>query len=71
MYGYSNANKQSNYHQGWAGNMVHTGADPAPAPLDQLKAFMEKETMGVKNKFLLGGAVVLGVGYYGYTKGWF
>ncbi len=51
------------------------GADPAPPPLlgalDKLKTFMDQETMGVKNKYLLAGAAALGVGYYGYTKGWF
>lgn len=50
------------------------GADPAPAApgaLDKLKAFMDQETVGVKNKYLLAGAAALGVGYYGYTKGWF
>lgn len=45
------------------------GADPTA--LDKLKDFMNKETAGVKNKFLVAGAVALGVGYYGYTKGWF
>jgi hypothetical protein len=38
---------------------------------EELKAFFEKETMGVKNKYLALGALALGVGYYGYTKGWF
>jgi len=42
-----------------------------PGALDKLKEFMDKETMGVKNKYLLAGAAALGVGYYGYTKGWF
>ncbi len=55
------------------GGMSLFGADPAPAPgaLDKLKAFMDQETAGVKNKYLLAGAAALGVGYYGYTKGWF
>ncbi len=46
-----------------------TGAEPGA--LDKLKEFMDKETAGVKNKYLLAGAAALGIGYYGYTKGWF
>lgn len=38
---------------------------------EELKAFFEKETLGVKNKYLAIGALALGLGYYGYTKGWF
>lgn len=53
------------------GGMSLFGADPAPGALDKLKAFMDQETAGVKNKYLLAGAAALGVGYYGYTKGWF
>lgn len=39
--------------------------------MDDMKAFMDKTTMGVANKYLIGGAAVIGLGYYGYTKGWF
>ena len=39
--------------------------------LDEVKNWFEQETMGVKRKYLAMGAVALGVGYYGYTKGWF
>ena len=72
MYGYQN--RQQNFHNSpYANGLVHTGADPAapPTTLDNLKAFMTKTTMGVQNQYLIGGALVLGVGYYGYTKGWF
>lgn len=42
--------------------------------LDDAKAFLDKESLGiagVKNSYVLAAAVVAGVGYYGYTQGWF
>jgi hypothetical protein len=77
MYGYSNqyAPASTGYSGYGAMQAPRTGGasifGAEPSTLDNLKAFMEKETMGVKNKFLLAGAAALGVGYYGYTKGWF
>jgi hypothetical protein len=58
------------------------GADPAPAPapaaatpsfLDKTKAFLGEPNslIGVKNGYILGGAVVLGVVWYGHAEGWF
>ncbi len=81
MYGYSNQYAPSAY-SAYGMQAPRTGGTSVfgaqsglfgaePSTLDNLKAFMEKETMGVKNKFLLAGAAALGVGYYGYTKGWF
>lgn len=48
-------------------------AQPANTGLsmDEVKNWFEQETMGVKRKYLAMGAVALGVGYYGYTQGWF
>ena len=75
MYGYSQPSQQYASYGQYAmqppqtGGMAGFGAEPST--LDNLKAFMEKETAGVKNKYLVGGALALGVGYYGYTKGWF
>lgn len=42
--------------------------------LDNVKEFLDKESLGVeglKNKYLVAGALVLGLGYYGYKEGWF
>ncbi len=76
MYNYripnSTVRQAVDYANGGGSMMAPTGMFGAePSTLDNLKAFMEKETMGVKNKFLIAGAAALGVGYYGYTKGWF
>lgn len=74
MYGYrAPAQAYSSYGQ-YAMQAPQTGGlvfGAEPGALDKLKAFMDKETAGVKNKYLVGGAIALGVGYYGYTKGWF
>ncbi len=42
-----------------------------PGTLDNLKAFLDKETYGVQNKYLVVGAAAIGVGVYGYYQGWF
>ncbi len=69
MFGY--APPQGSYGQySYAMSAPRTGG-PDEGALDKLKAFMDKETAGVKNKYLVAGAAALGLGYYGYTKGWF
>jgi hypothetical protein len=37
----------------------------------KVKDWGNKTTFGVKNKYLVGGAVVIGVAWYGYYAGWF
>lgn len=75
MYNYAIPNstvRQATQYASRGGNAMSapmTGADPTLT--DKLKTFMDSQTMGVANKYLIGGALVLGVGYYGYTKGWF
>lgn len=49
----------------------YSGQQDIIGGLDDLKAFAEKETMGVKNKYLFGGLAVAGLAYFGYTRGWF
>ncbi len=73
MYGYSNPTAQYASYSQYAMTPPQTGGlfGAEPSTLDNLKAFMDKETAGVKNKYLLAGAAALGIGYYGYTKGWF
>ncbi len=75
MYGYSNAPAQYGSYGQYAMSPPQTGGaslfGAEPGALDKLKAFMDKETAGVKNKYLMAGAAALGLGYYGYTKGWF
>ncbi len=76
MYGYGNsyAPPQASYGS-YAMQPPQTGGaslfGAEPGALDKLKTFMDQETAGVKNKYLLAGAAALGLGYYGYTKGWF
>jgi|APFre7841882590_1041340.scaffolds.fasta_scaffold00120_14 hypothetical protein len=75
MYGYATQYPQAQAYGTYAMQPPQTGGASVfgaePGALDKLKAFMDKETAGVKNKYLVGGALALGVGYYGYTKGWF
>lgn len=65
MYGYNTAFVGSRGHNPMA-SRHSTGLS-----LDEAKSWLEEESFGVKRKYLAIGAVVLGVGYYGYTQGWF
>ena len=48
------------------------GVDPADQTTWQkITAWGDKETAGVKNKWLVAAAAVLGIGWYGYYAGWF
>ncbi len=38
---------------------------------EKVKEWGDKPTMGVKNKYLVLGAVVIGTAWYGYYAGWF
>lgn len=52
--------------------MVAFGADPpAPTFTDKAKAFLDDKTLGVQNKYLLGGATVGALLWYGAGAGWF
>lgn len=81
MYGYANQPMTGSIHPGsrplrslhrTSGTSLF-GADPpaAAAAPSALQTFMDKEYAGVKTKYILGGLAVAGLGYYGYTKGWF
>lgn len=65
------------YPMSTVGRWDIVGADATPtAPPDEgivakTKTFLGKETVGIKNGYLLAGAVALGTIYYGSTKGWF
>ena len=54
-----------------------TAAAPAPAPgaevplTQKVSNFLNQETVGVKNGYLLAGAATLGLVWYGYRHRWF
>ena len=63
------------YYPGSAGSSI-VGADAAaPATesfLDKTKAFLnDDKPLGVKNGYLLAGAAVIGLVWYGSSEGWF
>ena len=48
------------------------GVDPPKETfMDKSKKFLDDKTVGVQNKFWLGGAVLGGVLWYGASAGWF
>ena len=57
-------------HPGYGYGLAHQPANTG-LTMDEVKTWFEQETMGVKRKYLAAGAVALGLGYYGYTQGWF
>lgn len=69
MYGYNTGTNGVN--TGYSYGAI-VPAQTSGLTLEEVKAWGDKESIkGVKNKYLVGGAVLLGLGYYGYTKGWF
>lgn len=62
--------------QGALARRASTGAavvDPnaPPTTWEKTKAWFDETTLSVPRKYLAGGAVALGVIYYGHTAGWF
>lgn len=67
MYGYNIVGQQQANYGGYPlAQHASTGMS-----LDEVKNWLEQETAGVKRKYLALGALALGLGYYGYTQGWF